>query len=156
MEKKIFSHKLLRNISSPLLLGNDIDILNNKYLSNKSSNNKLKISFSRKLLPIKSANKILLKKLSFTKKIFSPDSLKSRNKQILSKSYDIKLNEEEITMNTNKIMDKYFNPDIEEDHEKSNKLNEQIDINQLLTFYSKLKYKQERAEVEKMIKSQKI
>ena len=64
MEKKIFSHKLLRNVSSPLLLGNDIDILNNKYLSNKSSNNKLKISFSRKLLPIKSANKILLKKHS--------------------------------------------------------------------------------------------
>ena len=155
MEKKIFSHKLLRNVSSPLLLGNDIEILNNKYLSNKSSNNKLKISFSRKLLPIKSANKILLKKLSFTKKLFSPDSLKSRNKQILSKSYDIKLNEEEITMNTNKIMDKYFNPDIEQDHEKSNKLNEQIDINQLLTFYSKLKYKQERAEVEKMINSQK-
>ena len=58
-------------------------------------------------------------------------------------------------MNTNKIMDKYFNPDIGEDHEKSNKLNEQIDINQLLTFYSKLKYKQERAEVEKMINSQK-
>ena len=52
-------------------------------------------------------------------------------------------------------MKKYFYPDNEKSHEKSNKLNEEIDVNKVLTFYSKLKYKKEKEEVKKIINKQK-
>ena len=73
----------------------------------------------------------------------------------MSKSCDIELNGETTNVNTNNMMKKYFNPDNEENHELSNKLNEKININQLLTFHSKLKFKRERAEVQKMINTNK-
>ena len=155
MKENFYRHKLLKNNSSPLLLGNDSDNVNNKYLTNNSNNKSIKFSFNRKLLPLNSPNKIMLKKISFAKRLFNPDSFKTRNKKMMSKSCDIELNGETTNVNTNNIMKKYFNPDNEENHELSNKLNEKININQLLTFYSKLKFKKERAEVQKMINTHK-
>ena len=155
MKENFYRHKLLKNNSSPLLLGNDSDNVNNKYLTNNSNNKSIKFSFNRKLLPLNSPNKIMLKKISFAKRLFNPDSFKTRNKKMMSKSCDIELNGETTNVNTNNIMKKYFNPDNEENHELSNKLNEKININQLLTFYSKLKFKRERAEVQKMINTNK-
>ena len=147
--------KLVHNMSSPLLLGKDNNIIKDKYLSNKSEYKNIKFEYNKKLSPLKTSNKIILKKISLTKNLFNPILLQSRNKKSISKSCDLELSGEIAKINANKMMNIYFYPDNEIDHEKSNKLNEKININKMLTFYSKLKNKKEREDVKKMINKQK-
>ena len=154
MEKIIYK-KLVHNISSPLLLGNNKDIINNNEIGKSNFKNN-KFAIKQKISPLKTANKIVLRKITLSKKIFNSKIIKNRNKKnIISKSCDLELSGEIANMNANKIMQKYFYPDSEKIHEKSNKLNEEINVNKILTFYSKLQYKKEREEVKKMLSKQK-
>ena len=157
MERKIY-RKLVHNMSSPLLLGDHNDFINNKDSTNITNFRNIKFSFNsfnNQLSPLKSSNKILLKKIALSKKVFNPTHFKSRNKKNDLKSQDLELSGEIANKNANRIMKKYFYPDNEKSHEKSNKLNEEIDVNKVLTFYSKLKYKKEKEEVKKIINKQK-
>ena len=155
-----FYKKLVHNMSSPLLLGHDNNNSNNSnYLSLKSDFKNIKLNFNKKLSPLKTSNKIMLKKITLSKKIFNPTILRSRNKKTASKSCNLELSGEIANANANKMMKKYFYPDFEKEQEKdqenANKLNEELDINKMLTFYSRLKYKREREEVKRMINKQK-
>ena len=158
MENNVY-RKLIHNTSSPLLLGNNDNNIKNKYNSFESDFKNIKLNFNKKLSPLKTSNKIMLKKITLSKKIFNPTIIRSRNKKNASKSCDLELSGEVANENANKMMRKYFYPDFEKDqekdHEKSNKLNEELDINKMLTFYSRLKYNREKEEVKKMINKQK-
>ena len=155
MEQSIYK-KLVHNISSPLLLGKDSDIFN-KNLASGSNYKNIKLKFKRKLSSIKFSNKMPVKKNLLSNNLFKENNIKSRNKKnIISKSCDLELlNGEIANKHANVIMNKYYYPDIEKEHEKSNKLNEEIDINKMMTFYSKLKYKKEKEELQKILDKQK-
>ena len=155
MEQSLY-RKLVHNISSPLLLGKDSDIFN-KNLTSGSKYKNIKLKFKRKLSSIKFSNKIPIKKNILSNNLFKQNNIKSRNqKNHVSKSCDFELlNGEIANKHANVIMNKYYYPDIEKEHEKSNRLNEEIDINKMMTFYTKLKYKKEKEELQKMLDKQK-
>ena len=80
MENNVY-RKLIHNTSSPLLLGNNDNNIKNKYNSFESNFKNIKLNFNKKLSPLKTSNKIMLKKITLSKKIFNPTIIRSRNKK---------------------------------------------------------------------------
>ena len=155
MEENIYK-KLIHNISSPFLLGKNNDIINNKNDSINHNHKNIKLLLNRKLSPLKTPNKIRLKKIVLSNKLFKKDMNLTRNiNNNISKSCDLELSAEKANEDANKIMKKYYNPDIEKENEQSNELKEEvIDLNNMMTFYTKLKYKKEKEEIKKMMNKQ--
>ena len=159
MEQNIHK-KLIHNVSSPLLLGKYNNIFNNKNFTGVSAYNDIKLKFRKKLSSIKNSDKMQMKKIVLLNSLIKQNSIISRNKNNnnnISISGDTELLSGQIANeHANIIMNKYYYPDIEKEHEKSKKLNEEIDINKMMTFYTKLKYKKEKEELQKIINKQKI
>ena len=155
MEENIYK-KLIHNMSSPFLLGKNNDIINNKNDSINQNHKNMKLLLNRKLSPLKTPNKIRLKKIVLSNKLFKKDMNLTRNiNNNISKSCDLELSAEKANEDADKMMKKYYNPDIEKENEQSNELKEDvIDLNNMMTFYTKLKYKKEKEEIKKMMNKQ--
>ena len=155
MEENIYK-KLIHNMSSPFLLGKNNDIINNKNDSINHNHKNIKLLLNRKLSPLKTPNKIRLKKIVLSNKLFKKDMNLTRNiNNNISKSCDLELSAEKANEDANKMMKKYYNPDIEKENEQLNELKEDvIDLNNMMTFYTKLKYKKEKEEIKKMMNKQ--
>ena len=163
-EQIIINKRLIHNISSPLLIEKSYNI-KNQFNINKSNNINKKSFFKKKLSPLITTNikllrnkKTLLKSL-INKSLLSPESPNNdndddKNSKINNGKNTLRLIGELANDNAKNIMNKYFYPDGEESHEKSNQINEEIDINELMTFYSRKKYMKEREEIKKLIRNQ--
>ena len=163
-EKHILNKRILHNNSTPLLFENTNYNAKNNFILSQTNNINKQINFKKKLFPLIITNSKLLNKKARNKiKSFYPFKNSSilsspnrnvrkidtneRNKEILSSG-------ETTNENANNFMSKYFYPDGDESHEKSNKINEEININNLMTFYSKIKYNKEKEDIKKIIKQQ--
>ena len=163
-EKYIKNKRILHNNSTPLLFENTNFNTKNNFILSQTNNINKQINFKKKLFPLIITNSKLLNKKGRNKiKSFypftncsilsSPNShdrkidTNERNKEMLSSG-------ETTNENANNFMSKYFYPDGDESHEKSNKINEEININNLMTFYSKIKYNKEKEDIKKMIEQQ--
>ena len=148
------NQKLIHNTFSPLLIQKDLDIADKNRKNNKSHKNIIQ-DLKRKLLPLKlSDEKIFKNKFPFNK-VFNKIKTRNKSNKYISNSVDLALNGEILENGEDKIMNKYFYPDMEKRHEKSKILNEHIDINNILTFYSKQKYKNEMKDIYKIVQKQK-
>jgi len=160
IEKRLINKRLFHNISSPLLFEKSNNKLNRKFIVNNINKNFI---FKKKLSPLVTSNIKLLNTIRNNKKItinhhhFINNSLNlsKKNEQSKEGKKTLRLRGELAYINANNIMNKYFYPDDEESHELSNKFNEEIDINKIMSFYSRVKYKKEKEEIQKLIKNQK-
>ena len=148
--------KLIHNTSAPLLIHKDLEIIDKFQRKNKNNKNIIQ-DLKRKLLPLKLPNERIFKKKFLFNSMINDKKIKTRNKnnKIISNSADLALSREIFEKNNAIIMNKYFYPDDDKSHENSKKLNENININNILTYYSKKKYNNEMKEVKKMIQKQK-
>jgi len=163
-EKEIINKRIFHNNSTPLLFENSNNNNKNNIFNSKPIINK-KINFKKKLSPLITSNFKSLNKLTRNNNLsiypFSPNSLFSLNnnnntKKNTTDEYNGVLSRGDLANeNANNIMNKYYYPDIDESHKNSNKINEEFDINKIMTFYSKLKYNKEKEEIKKIIKKQK-
>ena len=148
------NQKLIHNTFSPLLIQKDLDIADKNRKNNKSHKNIIQ-DLKRKLLPLKlSDEKIFKNKFPFNE-VFNKIKTRNKSNKYISNSVDLALSGEILENGEDKIMNKYFYPDMEKRHEKSKILNEHIDINNILTFYSKQKYKNEMKDIYKIVQKQK-
>ena len=160
-EKSLINKRLFHNISSPLLFEKSNNKLNRKFIANNNINKNF--IFKKKLSPLVTSNIKLLNTIRNNKKIslnfhsFINNSLNltKKNEQSKEGKKALRLRGELANVNANNIMSKYFYPDYEESHEQCNKFNEEIDINKILSFYSRVKYNKEKLEIQKIIKNQK-
>ena len=164
-EKLIMNKRIVHNHSTPQLFES---VNFNKNKTNKfsiSHTNNKKFNFKKKLSPLLITNYKLLNRMTRNKIV---SNFPFTNRSILSSNInnDIKINTNDghkeilsrgelANENANMFMSKYFYPDDDESHEKSNKINEEININNIMTFYSKIKYNKEREEIKKIIRKQK-
>ena len=154
--------KLFRNISSPLIFGYSNNTKNKITIIKKNNYNK-KLLFKKKLTPLIFTNNKLFdknqrNKSSFINPYFYKSILSSNNNEINNFNNEqktLRLRGELANVKANNLMNKYFYPDGDVSHEQSNKINEEIDINGILTFYSRIKYLKEKEEIKKIIKKQK-
>ena len=159
-EKRLINKRLFHNISSPLLFEQSNNKLNRKFIANNINKNFI---FKKKLSPLVTSNIKLLniirnnKKITLNHHYFLNNSLNlnKKNEQSKEGKKTLRLRGELANANANNIMNKYFFPDDEESHEQCNKFNEEIDINKIMSFYSRVKYKKEKLEIQKIIKNQK-
>ena len=157
-EKLIINKRIFKNYSSPLFEG----INNNKYKLNNINNVCNNITIKRKLSPLiknfKAMNSLFIKNKNKSIHSFENNSINSPNNINIPKSKKgqktLRLRGELANENANDIMNKYFYPEGDDYHEKSNKINEEIDINQIMTFYTKIKYNKEKEEIKKIIQKQ--
>lgn len=153
MYEKGNKKNLFHNMSSPSLLENNSENIKNKYFSNKPKFKNIKLILNRKLNPLQSSNIKSIKKVSLSN---NPFQIYTRNKKNNSlNKINFELSGEIANENANKIMKKYFYPDDEKMHEIPNKLNEEIDINKMMSFYTKMQYNKEKEDIKKIIKKQK-
>ena len=153
MYEKGNKKNLFHNMSSPSLLENNSENIKNKYFSNKPKFKNIKLILNRKLNPLQSSNIKSIKKVSLSN---NPFQIYTRNKKNNSlNKINFELSGEIANENANKIMKKYFYPDDEKMHEMPNKLNEEIDINKMMSFYTKMQYNKEKEDIKKIIKKQK-
>ena len=117
----------------------------------------IKFIFNRKLSPLKTSNIKLLKKVSLSNKVHNSFHIFSRNKRNNNNTNknNFDFSGDIANANANRIMKNYFYPDCEKTHELSNKLNEEIDINKMMTFYTKMEYNKEKEDINNIFKKQK-
>ena len=149
-----FQQKLIHNISSPIIMPKNID-MTDKNVKNNLNDKNIMMSLKRKLSPLKLSNKLMSKKKFQSNKLFKLRKTRNKNSILLSNDSVFDISGETIEKSADKIMNKYFYPDFDEKHEYSKKLNKSIDINKILTFYSKKKYRNDIEELRKMINKQK-
>ena len=161
-EKQIINKRISHNNSTPLLFENESLFNKNKFINNNSNLKNKKFQFRKKLSPLITTNFKLFNKKTKNNIYSNISILSSKNNNfpqinsIEKTKTKAQLSTGELAYeNANNYMNKYFYPDKDESHEKSNKINEEIDINKIMTFYSKLKYNKEKEEINKIIKKQK-
>ena len=161
-EKQIINKRISHNNSTPLLFENESFFNKNKFINNNSNLKNKKFQFRKKLSPLITTNFKLFNKKTKNNIYSNISILSSKNNNfpqinsVEKTKTKAQLSTGELAYeNANNYMNKYFYPDKNESHEKSNKINEEIDINKIMTFYSKLKYNKEKEEINKIIKKQK-
>lgn len=163
-EKQIINKRIFHNSSTPLLFENTNSIKNQLIISNANAINK-KAKFKPKLSPLITSNLKSLNRITRNKNILSINPF-IKNAFLISSNTNNKnssVDEQKSLISSgelanedaNYMMNKYFYPDRDELHEKQNKINEEIDINKIMTFYSKIKYNKEKEEIKKIINRQK-
>lgn len=147
--------KLINNTSAPLLIHRGLEIVDTFQIKNKNNKNMIQ-DLKMKLLPLKlSTNERLLEKNFIFNNMIKKFKTRNKNNKFQSNSANLVLSRETLENSEKIIMNKYFYPDIEKSHEKSKQLNENININNILTHYSKQKYNNEIKEVKKIVQKQK-
>ena len=129
--------------------------MTDKNVKNNLNDKNIMMSLKRKLSPLKLSNKLMSKKKFQSNKLFKLRKTRNKNSILLSNDSVFDISGETIEKSADKIMNKYFYPDFDKKHEYSKKLNKSIDINKILTFYSKKKYRNDIEELRKMINKQK-
>ena len=131
-EKQILNKRIFHNNSSPLLFENTNNSNNNKFIINNINNINKKLKFKKKLSSLITSNFKLLNSMSRNKNIFihlypnnsflSSNHNNNTNKFIsFDEPKELLSRGELANENANNYMNKYFYPDNDESHEKSNK-----------------------------------
>ena len=134
-EKQIISYRLIHNSSSPQLLFSERNTIKNR----KFNINKNKITLS-----------------SFSNSKYFKNILTPLNKSTIEINNYNNNNIENNNLNVTKYMDHYFSAQESLDKSNTNEINDEIDINKILTFYSKKKFNKEKEQIQKVLKKQKL
>ena len=165
-EQLTINKRIIHSNSSPLLFetinNNSNKNAKNQFLISKINNFNKNINIKKKLSPLITTNFKKLNQFMKNKKIsiipYESNSINSIKNKIQYNLDDgqktLRLRGELANEDANNVMNKYFYPDLDEYHEKSNKINEEIDINKIMTFYTKIKYNKEKEEIKKIIQKQ--